>query len=345
MKQSTLPGTDIRVSSVCLGTMTWGEQNSAADAHAQLDRAVAAGINFIDTAEMYPIPPGPQTQGRTETMLGTWLAKTPRDRVVVASKVAGPGRRDWLRGGRTELTRANLFEAVDQSLRRLRTDYIDLYQIHWPGRNVPMFGATLFDPARERPVVPMFEQLETMADLIRLGKIRAWGVSNETSWGLHEFVRLARLHGYPPPATIQNNYSLIAREFDGGLAEVCYRENVRLLAFSPLGGGLLTGKYLDGARPAGARYTLFPEFGPRFHKPMVPAATAAYAALARRRGLAPVQLALGFVASRWHLAAVIVGATSVAQLTENIAAAATTLDAETLAEIDAIHLSNPNPAA
>jgi aryl-alcohol dehydrogenase-like predicted oxidoreductase len=345
MRYRPIPGIALEVSDFCLGTMTWGEQNTEAEAHAQLDCAVAHGVNFIDTAEMYPVPPGPQTQGRTETYLGAWLAKTPRDRVVIASKVAGPGRRDWLRGGRTELTRANVTEAVNDSLKRLRTDYIDLYQIHWPGRNVPMFGRTMFEAAREKPYEPMLAQVETMAGLIRAGKIRAWGVSNETSWGVHEFVRLARLHGYPPPVTIQNSYSLITRTFDADLAEVCYREKVQLLAYNPLGGGMLTGKYRGGAKPAGARYALFPDFGPRFHKPMVPAGVDAYAALAARRGLTLVQLALGFVFSRWHLGAAIVGATSVAQLEENLAAARTTLDAETLAEIDAQHALNPNPAA
>ncbi len=343
--QRDLAGVPLAVTEFCLGTMTWGEQTPEQDAHAQLDCAVANGVNFIDTAEMYPVPPGPKTQGRTETILGNWLARQPRDRLVIATKVAGPGRRDWLRGGRTELTHVNITEAVNASLARLRTDYVDLYQIHWPGRNVPMFGATMFDPAKEKPAETMLSQVETMAALMRAGKIRAWGVSNETSWGVHEFARLAKLHGLPPPVTIQNNYGLLSRAFDGDLAEVCYREHVKLLAYSPLGGGALTGKYRGGAKPEGARYTLFPDFGPRFRKPMVPAGIDAYAALAARRGLTLPQLALGFVRSRWHLAAMIVGASNVRQLEENLAAARTVLDAETLAEIDALHTLNPNPAA
>lgn len=344
MRYAKLPGTSVSVSEICLGTMTWGEQNSEADAHSQLDAAFAHGVNFLDTAEIYPVPPGPKTQGRTETIVGNWLARQPRDRVVVATKVAGPGRRDWVRGGRTQLERANIKEAAELSLKRLRTDYIDLFQIHWPERNVPMFGATAFDPEKEKAATPILEQVEAMDELVREGKIRHYGLSNETAWGVMEFVRLARLNGYPQPVTIQNSYNLLSRAFDGDLAEVCFREHVRLLAYSPLVGGALTGKYAGGAKPERARYTLFPDFGPRFRKPMVAPAIDAYLGLAQRRGLTPVELALGFVRSRWHVAATIIGATTLAQLEENLAAATKTLDAETLAEIEALHLRFPNPA-
>ncbi len=345
MRNRTLPGSTLSVSEVCLGTMTWGEQNSEADAHAQLDLAVAEGVNFIDTAEMYPVPPNATTQGRTESYLGSWLARQPRDRLVVATKVAGPGRRDWIRGGRTDLTRDVIADAIDTSLERLRTDYVDLYQIHWPQRNVPMFGATEFEPAKERKGGPdVREQVDALAALIAAGKIRHYGLSNETAWGVAEFARVARELGVPGPITTQNSYSLVSRGADGDLGEALYRENMSLLAYSPLGGGMLTGKYLGGAKPAGARFTAFDNFALRFRKPLVAEATEAYAALAKARGITLVQLALGYVRSRWFTGATIVGATSLAQLSEDIAAAQFALDPDTLAAIAAIQLRYPNPA-
>jgi len=344
MKFHTLPGTELKVSEVCLGTMTWGEQNSEAEAHAQLDHAIAQGINFIDTAEMYPVPPNATTQGRTETILGRWLARRPRGDLVVATKVAGPGRRDWIRGGRTDLTRDVIAEAVDTSLARLRIDRIDLYQIHWPQRNVPMFGATDFDPAKEKEGPSIREQVEGMAAMIEAGKIRYYGLSNETAWGVCEFRRVARELGLPGPVTIQNSYSVVSRGVDNDLAEVLFRERMSLLAYSPLAGGMLSGKYLGGARPANARYTLFDTLGMRFRKPMVHEAIDAYAALAKERGLTLVQLALGYVKSRWYLGATIIGATTMAQLEEDIAAAQCELDAGTLAAIAAIQQRFPNPA-
>jgi len=344
MKYRLLPGTELNVSEVCLGTMTWGEQNSEADGHAQLDYAVAQGINFIDTAEMYPVPPNGTTQGRTETILGSWLARQPRDNLVIASKVAGPGRRDWIRGGRTDLTRDVIAEAVDTSLARLQVDHIDLYQIHWPQRNVPMFGATEFDPANEKDGPPIREQVEGMAALIRAGKIRHYGLSNETAWGVCEFHRAAKELGVPGPVTIQNSYSLVSRGVDNDLAEVLFRDRMSLLAYSPLAGGTLSGKYRDGARPPDARFTLFDGIGLRFRKPIVHEAVDAYAALAERRGLTLVQLALGYVRSRWFLGAAIVGATTMAQLAEDVAAAQVELDAQTLAEIAAVQVRYPNPA-
>jgi aryl-alcohol dehydrogenase (NADP+) len=345
MHYRTLPGTDMKVSTVCLGTMTWGQQNSEAEAHEQLDYALAQGITFIDAAEMYPVPPNAQTQGRTEKYLGTWLARQPRDRLVVATKIAGPGRRDWVRGGRTDLTRDVIAEAVDTSLARLQTEYIDLYQIHWPQRNVPMFGATEFDPSKEKSGGPSVqEQVQGMAAMIKAGKIRHYGLSNETAWGVCEFARAAKALGVPGPITLQNSYSLVSRTVDNDLAEVLFRENMSLLAYSPLAAGILSGKYLGGAKPAGARFTLFDSLGIRFRKPMVAEAVDAYAALAKRRGITLVQLALGYVASRWYLGASIIGATSMAQLKEDIAGAQFTLDAQTLEEIAAIQLRFPNPA-
>jgi aryl-alcohol dehydrogenase (NADP+) len=345
MKRNTLPNSQLAVTEVCLGTMTWGEQNTEREAHAQLDLAVARGINFIDTAEMYPVPPRAETQGRTELFVGAWLARQQRHSLVIASKVAGPGRRDWLRGGRTALIKANIREACDESLKRLRTDYLDLFQIHWPGRNVPMFGQTQFDPKKEGEAASIPEQVEAMADLVKAGLIRHWGVSNETSWGVTAFAHAASEMGLPRPVTIQNCYSLIARSFDGDLAETCFREKIGLLAYSPLAGGYLSGKYVGGVKPASARFTLFPQFGPRYAKPNVPEAVAAYAALAKSRGLSPAQLALAWTKTRWAVTSTIIGATTLAQLDENIGAFDVSLDKATLAEIEAINARYPSPAA
>ena len=347
MKLNKLGESELRVSEICLGTMTWGEQNSERDAQLQLDFALDHGINFIDTAEMYPVPPAARTYARTETYLGSWLGrrKHKRDRLVIAGKVAGPGRRDWVRGGRTELTRENITAALEDSLARLKTDYLDLYQIHWPGRNVPMFGVTRFDPAKEAPAVPVLEQIETMAELIRAGKIRYYGLSNETTWGLCEFVRLARAHGLPPPLTIQNAYSLLNRMFDGELAEASFRENVPLLAYSPLAMGLLSVKYTGGAMPPRARLALFADFGERYKREAARAAAEEYCQLAQSRGLSLAQMALAFVRARWFVASTIVGATDLAQLKQNIDSVTLDLDAETLAGIDAIQRRYPSPSA
>ena len=324
--------------------MTWGEQNSEAEGHAQLDYAMAQDINFIDTAEMYPVPPNGTTQGRTESILGTWLGRRSRGNLVIATKVAGPGRRDWIRGGRTDLTREVIAEAVDTSLARLRIDYIDLFQFHWPQRNVPMFGATEFDPAKETTGPSIHEQVEGMAALIRAGKIRHYGLSNETAWGVCEFHKAAKELGVPGPVTIQNSYSLVSRNVDNDLAEVLFREQMSLLAYSPLAAGMLSGKYMGGASPPNARLTLFDGMGMRFRKPIVHEAVDAYATLAKRRGLTLVQLALGYVRTRWFLGASIVGATTMDQLVEDIAAAQVELDAQTLAEIAAVQVRYPNPA-
>ena len=309
MNFQTLPGTDLNVSRVCLGTMTWGEQNTEAEAHAQLEYAIDQGINFIDTAEMYPVPPNAKTLGRTD------------------------------------LTPEVIAEAVDTSLERLQTDYIDLYQIHWPQRNVPNFGATEFDPSNEKDGPSIHEQVAGMAAMIKAGKIRYYGLSNETAWGVCEFRRAADELGFPGPVTLQNSYSLLSRNVDNDLAETLFREKMSLLAYSPLAAGILCGKYMGGAKPPGTRFTLFDSLGLRFRKPMVSEAVDAYAALAQRRGLTLVQLALGYVASRWFLGASIIGATSMAQLKEDIAAARLTLDTETLDGIKQIQLRYPNPAA
>ena len=344
MQYQLLPSTDMNVSKVCLGTMTWGQQNTEAEAHAQLDYAIDQGVNFIDTAEMYPVPPNAETQGRTEKYFGTWLAKHPRDKIFVATKIAGPGRRDWVRGGRTDLTKEIIAEAVETNLARLQTDYIDLYQIHWPQRNVPMFGGVDFNPAKEKDGPPIREQVEGMVAMIKAGKIRHYGLSNETAWGICEFHRIAKELGVAGPVSLQNSYSLVSRNTDNDIAETLFREKMSLLAYSPLAAGMLSGKYMGGAQPAGSRFTLFDNLGARFRKPVVPEAIDAYAALAKQRGITLVQLALGYVASRWFLGSSIIGATSMAQLEEDIAAAQFELDADTLTAIGEIHARFPNPA-
>ena len=334
----------LNIPDLCLGTMTFGQQTDEADAHAQLDCALAHGINFIDTAEMYAVPPRAETYGATETIVGRWLKGQQRDRLIVATKVAGPARSlDWIRGGPPALDRANIHAAVEGSLRRLQTDYIDLYQLHWPERNQPMFGGWQYEPDKERECTPIRAQLEALAELVRAGKIRYVGLSNEHPWGIMEFVRIAAEYGLPRVVSTQNAYHLMNRIFETGLAEVCHREHVGLLAYSPLAFGHLTGKYLADPQAVG-RLTLWAEFGQRYTKPNVRPATAAYVALARAHGLTPTQLALAFVRSRWFVASTILGASTRAQLEENLAAVATPLSADLLAAIDAIHLQYTNPA-
>jgi aryl-alcohol dehydrogenase (NADP+) len=346
MKRNRLAGSGLEVSELCLGTMTWGEQTPETEAHAQADCAVAHGVNFIDTAEMYPVPPGARTYGRTEAILGAWLAKQPRDKLVVASKVAGPGRsREWVRGGATALTRKNIKWAIDDTLKRLQTDYVDLYQIHWPERNVPMFGTARYDAAQERATTPILEQIGTMDELMRAGKIRHYGVSNETSWGVCEFARLAKIHGLPKPVTIQNAYSLVNRTFEWDLAEACHREAVALLAYSPLAMGVLSGKYLDGAQPEGARLAVFPAFGERYQRALVKDAAAEYVRVARAAGLEPAAMALAFVRSRPFVASTLLGARTVAQLEADLATQSFALAPEVVAAIEAVNARYPSPSA
>mgnify|MGYP000324204233 FL=1 len=342
MQYNRLGNSDLTVSELCLGTMTFGEQNSEADALRQLDYAVSRGINFIDTAEMYPVPPSAATYSRTEEYIGRWLRTRQRDQLIVATKVAGPARGyDWIRGV-SRVTPDQIHAAIDGSLQRLQTDYVDLYQIHWPDRNVPMFGQTSYHPEAERATVSIQEQLAALADLVRQGKVRYVGLSNETPWGVAQFLRAAEMAGLPRVVTLQNAYSLINRTYEYGLAELCHREQVSLLAYSPLGFGVLSGKYLTGE--GSGRITLFPNFGQRYGKPNATAAVAAYAELARCHGLSPATLALAFVRSRWFVASTILGATSQVQLQENIDSAAVTLGPELLQGIESIHLRYTNPA-
>ncbi|MBL8395361.1 MAG: aldo/keto reductase [Candidatus Accumulibacter sp.] len=344
MQRRQLGNSALQVSEVCLGTMTFGQQNGESAAHAQLDRAFAAGVNFIDTAEMYPVPPRAATCGRTEEIVGGWLLGQARDQVILATKAAGPSRGlHWIRDGRLGFDLASLRLAVEGSLRRLRTDYIDLYQLHWPARNQPMFGQWQFDPAKEHVATGILETIEALATLAGEGKIRYFGLSNEHPWGVMEFVRLARAHGLPRPVALQNAYSLLNRVYESGLAELCHREQISLLPYSPLAFGTLSGKYLANPQAAG-RINEFSGFGQRYAKPNVAPAVAAYAELAHRHGLTPVCLALAFVYSRWFVASTIIGATSLVQLDENLGALAVQLPPAVLAEIDQIHLRHTNPA-
>ena len=345
MKYNKLGPSDLNVSEICLGTMTWGEQNSEKEAHQQLDYAVSRGINFIDAAEMYPVPPTAETQGRTESYLGTWLRKQQRDKLIVATKITAPGRGfDWVRGGPRGVDRKSIQEALNGSLRRLQTDYVDLYQIHWPDRYLPLFGNIFYEPKQERPAVSIEDQLEAFAEFIKAGKIRYLGLSNESPWGALEFIRLARHKGLPMVASIQNAYNLLNRTYETGLSEVTRREGVPLLAYSPLAFGHLSGKYLNGAKPDGARLTKYPPFGQRYDKPNVMPAVAAYADLAKRAGLSAAALAVAFVRSRWFCASTIIGATTLAQLRENIDTENLSLGDAVLADIDAVQLRYPNPA-
>ncbi|APW37348.1 aldo/keto reductase [Rhodoferax koreense] len=353
MNQIQLGQSELRVTPICLGTMTFGEQVDEATAHAILDRSLERGVNFLDTAEMYSVPARAETYGHTETILGNWFAKRPgaREKIVLASKVAGPARgMNWVRNGSTDLTGAEIIGACNDSLKRLQTDVIDLYQIHWPARHVPAFGNVYFDPEKDLPVAPIHEQLDAMATLVKAGKIRAIGLSNETPYGVHEFVRLAEQHGLPRVATVQNPYCLINRTVENGLDETMYRLGVSLLAYSPLGFGLLTGKYdASGTTgpdaPANARIGRYESVRKQRwgrHEALV--AARRYNALAREHGLTPTQLALAFCYTKWQVASTIIGVTTVAQLDEDLDAWGTTLSPEVLAAVDAIRWEIRDPA-
>jgi len=344
MTMRRLGHSELQVPHICLGTMTFGEQNSEAEAHAQLDYVLDRGFNFIDTAEMYPVQARAQTSGRTEEYVGSWIRQQQRDRVILATKATGPGRAfDWIRNGQLHFTRGNLQQALHGSLQRLHTDYVDLYQLHWPDRNVPLFGAYHFDPDKERESAPLQEAIETMADFIQTGKVRYWGLSNESPWGLMTVLRLADELGLPRPVSVQNAYNLLNRTWENGLSEIAYREHISLLAYSPLAFGHLSGKYLDDPAARG-RVSLFPGFTARYNKPCTMQAVKAYAGLARQHDLTPTQLALAFTYSKWCVTSSIIGATSMEQLRENLDAAQATLSEEVIAQIEKIYLQFPNPA-
>lgn len=346
MQYRKLGNTEVDVSVICLGTMTWGQQNTREQAFEQMDFALSRGVNFFDTAELYSIPPQAGTYGRTEEIIGEWLqARGLRNKLVLASKIAGPGE-DWIphiRGGKTRFDRRDISLALDSSLKRLQTDYLDLYQLHWPQRDANFFGKLGFEVPVEENITPILETLEALGEQVKAGKVRYIGLSNETPWGVMQFLYYAEQMGLPRIVSVQNPYSLLNRTYEIGLAEVSWREKVGLLAYSPLGFGVLSGKYLDGAQPDGARLSLFPSYT-RYSNPMALAATRKYVALARRHGLEPAQMALAYVNSRPFLTSTIIGATTMEQLRSNVDSVSLRLSDEVLSAIEEIHNAHANPS-
>ncbi len=345
MDKVILGESDLEVSKICLGTMTFGEQNTEAEGHSQLDYALERGINFIDTAELYPVMPRAETYTATESIIGNWIKKTGcRDEIVLATKVAGPSKfMTWIRKGENNFDRKNIRAAVEGSLKRLKTDYIDLYQLHWPSRNVPVFGQLFFKPENERPCVAIEETLAVLAELIDEGKIRYVGVSNESSWGVSEFIYCAQTMGLPRIVSIQNAYHLANRAFESGLDETCYRENVGMLAYSPLAFGQLTGKYIENPQAKGRLTHFPPDWSPRYLRPRVIEATRRYMQIADKHGMSMTQLALAWCYTRWFIASTIIGATSVEQLAYDIDAYSIKLSDEMVKEINEVHADFMNP--
>lgn len=354
MQQVTLGRSGLSVTPICLGTMTFGEQVDEPLAHTILSHSLERGVNFLDTAEMYSVPPRAETFNATEKIIGNWLQKNPgtRQKLVIATKVAGPSRgMPWVRGGSADLTAADIIAACDGSLKRLQTDVIDLYQLHWPTRTVPMFGGMYYNPQNDNPAVTSIHtQLEALGTLVKAGKVRAIGLSNETPYGVHEFVRLAEQHGLPRVATVQNVYNLVSRALENGLDETMHRLGVSLLAYSPLAFGLLTGKYdqsgIDGPNaPKGARIARYESVRKqRWGRKESLAAAVRYNTLARDNGMTPSQMALAFCYTKWQVTSTIIGVTSVAQLDEDLNAWGTTLSPEVLKQIDAIRAEMRDPA-
>lgn len=344
MEYTTLPNSDIKVSKICLGTMTWGNQNTEADGFAQMDYAVEKGVNFFDTAELYPVPATKETQGRTSKIIGNWLKiKHNRDKIVLASKIAGPG--DYTAHIRTTGFKGDAIrQAIDLELKRLQTDYIDLYQLHWPERQTNTFGVRDYKPSAKDPWIDNFnEVLHELNALVKAGKIRAYGLSNEKSWGSMRYLEEVRKDKLPKISTIQNAYSLLNRVFEGDLAEISLRENMGLLAYSPLAFGVLSGKYIEGTAAKNARLNLFPRFA-RYSSEQATEATKAYLKLAKELGLSLTTMALAFVSERPFVTSNIIGATTLEQLKENIDSIHTKLDEDTLKEINTIHSKIPNPS-
>lgn len=346
MQYRKLGNTEIDVSVICLGSMTWGQQNTAEQAFEQMDYALSQGVNFFDTAELYAIPPQAETYGRSEEIIGEWLqARGSREQLVLASKIAGPGE-DWIphiRGGKTRFDRSDIALALDASLKRLQTDYLDLYQLHWPQREANFFGKLGFEPPAEEHITPILETLEALGEQVKAGKIRHIGLSNETPWGVMQFLHYAEQAGLPRIVSVQNPYSLLNRSYEVALAEVSWREQVGLLAYSPLGFGVLSGKYLDGALPDGARISLYPEYT-RYSSSAAVVATEGYVTLAQRHGLDPAQMALAYVNSRPFLTSTIIGATTMQQLRNNVESINLSLSDEVLTGIEEIHNTNTNPS-
>ncbi len=344
MKYTCLPNTDVKVSKICLGTMTFGEQNTEKDAHQQLSFAVDQGINFIDTAELYAIPIKAETQGLTEKYIGTWLKNQKREELVIASKAAGPMPVLTHIRNIPNFSKEHIRQAVEGSLTRLQTDYIDLYQLHWPERVTNFFGTLGYKHVSEDAVTNFKETLFTLKELIDEGKIRYIGLSNETPWGVMQFLKYAEEFNLPRVVSIQNPYSLVNRVFEIGLAEFAMRENVPLLAYSPLGGGLLSGKYVNNQKPEGTRYQLFPNYFSRYNHPNTTKAVEEYHKLSLEVGISLAQLSLAYINGKEFLLSNIIAATKIEQLKENINSIDITLSADVLKEIERIHLMYPNPA-
>ncbi|NVJ89031.1 MAG: aldo/keto reductase [Flavobacteriaceae bacterium] len=345
MKYTTLPNTDIKVSKICLGTMTWGNQNTEAEGHEQMDYALEQGVNFWDVAELYPVPANEKTYGETERIIGSWFKKTgKRENVVLASKIAGGG--DYTahirKGG---LTKENVFDAIDKSLKRLQTDYIDLYQLHWPNRGVNTFGVRDYPfKTAAKEAEDFLGILEGLNDLIKAGKIRQVGLSNETPWGTMKYLQTSKEYNLPRPVTIQNSYSLIHRGYEVGMSEVSMRENIGLLAYSPLAQGVLSGKYLNGKLPEGARGTLFPRFIARYRNEASEKAVEKYLEIAKKYNLTLFELSLAFINQLPFVTSNIIGATKMQQLKENINSINIELSDDIINEINEVHAAIPNPA-
>tara|TARA_Y100001936_G_C15974281_1_gene612877 strand:+ start:105 stop:1157 length:1053 start_codon:yes stop_codon:yes gene_type:complete len=348
MKYRKLGNTGIDVSVICLGTMTFGEQNSEAEGFEQMDYAFDRGVNFFDTAELYAVMPRKETYGKTEEIVGNWIQKRKnREKIILASKIASKSEDDlhWIRNGSTHLgfDRKNIDEAIDNSLKRLKTDYIDLYQLHWPERKVPKFGVLDFEYDPQDEWTAIEDVLENLNRLVQAGKIRHVGLSNETPWGVMKFLQLSKERNLPRMVSIQNVYSLVNRVFDVANSEVSIRENCGLLAYSPLAGGRLSGKYIGNKKPKNARYTIWPRRFSRHHTKRGEIAIEAYFNLAKKYGLPPSLFANSFVNDRPFVTSNIIGATNMEQLKENIDSINITLSKEILREIENIHLSDPNP--
>jgi len=345
MNYRLLGNSDIKVSQICLGTMTWGNQNSQSEAFEQLDYALDQGINFVDTAELYPVPPEAETYGATESIIGNWIKKSGRrEEIILASKVCGPTA--WcphIRKGEAKLDRKNIFSAIEGSLKRLQTDYLDLYQVHWPERTTNYFGELGYKQTVENCSTSIAETLEALAELVQQGKVRHLGISNETPWGTTQYLNMAKEHGLPRIVSIQNPYSLLNRSYEVGLAEISHREKVGLLAYSPLGFGMLTGKYINGQLPKKSRLSLFADRYSRYSNSEGVSATEKYVALAHKHAISPSRMALAFVNSRPFITSNIIGATTMAQLKENISSIDANLSEALLQNIEAIHKAQPNP--
>jgi len=345
MDKIKLGTSDLHVSKICLGTMTFGEQNTEAEGHSQLDYALERGINFIDTAELYPVMPSAETYSSTETIIGNWLKKSgQRKNVVLATKIAGPSKfMTWIRNGENNFDRKNIRAALEASLKRLQTDYIDLYQLHWPSRNVPVFGQLFFNPAHDRPSVAIEETLHALKELMAEGKIRYIGVSNESSWGVSEFVHRSKTMDLPRIVSIQNGYHLANRCFESGLDETCHREEVGMLAYSPLAFGQLTGKYIENPQAEGRLTHFPPSWSPRYLRPLVLEATKRYMKIAKDNGMSATQLALAWCYTRWFIASTIIGATSIDQLAYDIDAYSIKLSDDVVKQINEVHAEFMNP--